>query len=804
MAKALVFEFQIKTDDGKSLKPIKVEAKNVNEALMKLGGQAEKTTKKLRSMSNIVILDGVQSAVQSLQSAMQGLTRAYAIQQEAETKLASNMRNTIGASDAEIQSIKDLCSAQQQLGVIGDEVQLAGAQELAVHVRRTETLKTLIPAMNDMIAKEKGLSATQESATNIAKMLGKVMDGQVTVLRRYGITASDAQLEILKLGTEEERAAVLSQLIADKMGGVNRELAKTSSGQMQQLTNALGDVAEQVGSVATVAMPYVAMAAQLTTAYTGFMKLTTGIKAATTAFVAFNAVTKASVIGVIVAALAGGIAYLSSVTGEATESVKKLTAAEQAAADAAEAMRSVNSEAANAGITARTELEKYIGTIENFKGTKVQEKKLVDELNAKYGTTMGYFRSLSEWYKALKANSEAYCKQLVNEAKARLLADQIAKQEMAAHDLVYDENGNKRKYDNKRETEEREGVYETSHSKHKNWKRKWKVGIAGTSEVEKKQAEYNQIIQNINHSREQLQELLQQPVEMPVMGSATPVGGEGGAGGSALSKIINPEGLAENFTNLQQFENRLSFLRESAKTASHEQLMVIQQMIEETERLKDIFEGKSEDFKWGSDGGTIRKVRKLEPTAITIPVKIVAEPPKDLEGTGSVNEEMKETVKASDLVSQSLGGVSSIIGNLSGTLGESAGAWTNYIANILQSVSKAIPALTALTAAKAAASAADVPIIGYIAAGAAIASVLASFAALPKFADGGIAYGPTVGLFGEYPGAANNPEVVAPLNRLQSLIEPAWSGMPDSLITRVSGRDLEIILRKRNRFKSRI
>lgn len=798
MAKALVFEFQIKTDDGKSLKPIKVEAKNVNEALMKLGGQAEKATKKLRSMSNIVILDGVQSAVQSLQSAMQGLTRAYAIQQEAETKLASNMRNTIGASDAEIQSIKDLCSAQQQLGVIGDEVQLAGAQELAVHVRHTETLKTLIPAMNDMIAKEKGLSATQESATNIAKMLGKVMDGQVTVLRRYGITASDAQLEVLKLGTEEERAAVLSQLIADKMGGVNRELAKTSSGQVQQLTNALGDLGEQVGGVLTKVQPYVAMAAQLTTATTGFIKLTTGIKGATTAFMAFNAVTKASIVGVIVAALAGGIAYLSSVTGEATESVKKLTAAEQAAADAAEAMRRVNTEAANAGITARTELEKYIGTIENFKGTKVQEKKLVDELNAKYGTTMGYFRSLSEWYKALKANSEAYCKQLVNEAKARLLADQIAKQEMAAHDIVYDENGNKRQYDNKRETEERTGEYYAGHRK------RWLVGKTGTSEVEKKQAEYNQIIQNINHSREQLQELLQQPVEMPVMGSATPVGFAGGEGGPALSKIINPEGLAENFTNLQQFENRLSFLRESAKTASHEQLMVIQEMIEETERLKDIFEGKSEDFKWGSNGGTIRKVRKLETTAITIPAKIVAEPPKDLEGTGSLSEEMKETVKASDLVSQSLGGVSSIIGNLSGTLGESAGAWTNYIANILQSVSKAIPALTALTAAKAAASAADVPIIGYIAAGAAIASVLASFAALPKFAEGGIVYGPTVGLFGEYPGAANNPEVVAPLNDLQSLIEPAWSGMPDSLTTRVSGRDLEIILRKWNRFKSRI
>jgi hypothetical protein len=41
---------------------------------------------------------------------------------------------------------------------------------------------------------------------------------------------------------------------------------------------------------------------------------------------------------------------------------------------------------------------------------------------------------------------------------------------------------------------------------------------------------------------------------------------------------------------------------------------------------------------------------------------------------------------------------------------------------------------------------------------------------LPKFAEGGIAYGPTVGLFGEYPGAANNPEVVAPLSKLKSML----------------------------------
>ena len=35
------------------------------------------------------------------------------------------MRNTMGATEEEIQSIKNLCSAQQELGVVGDEVQRA-------------------------------------------------------------------------------------------------------------------------------------------------------------------------------------------------------------------------------------------------------------------------------------------------------------------------------------------------------------------------------------------------------------------------------------------------------------------------------------------------------------------------------------------------------------------------------------------------------------------------------------------------------------------------------------------------------
>lgn len=63
-----------------------------------------------------------------------------------------------------------------------------------------------------------------------------------------------------------------------------------------------------------------------------------------------------------------------------------------------------------------------------------------------------------------------------------------------------------------------------------------------------------------------------------------------------------------------------------------------------------------------------------------------------------------------------------------------------------------------------------------------------------RFANGGIISGPTLGLVGEYAGARTNPEVIAPLDKLKSLLGSSDMGMSASV--RVSGEDLVIMLQK--------
>ncbi len=93
--------------------------------------------------------------------------------------------------------------------------------------------------------------------------------------------------------------------------------------------------------------------------------------------------------------------------------------------------------------------------------------------------------------------------------------------------------------------------------------------------------------------------------------------------------------------------------------------------------------------------------------------------------------------------------------------------------------------------------------VALVAGSAVINNMLETGPNVTAFADGGIVSGPTLGLMGEYPGASTNPEVIAPLDKLKSLMKPSDSGSGFIASTHVSGRDLAIVLNRYNKDNQR-
>ena len=269
--------------DNNSFKDLTKDAEGLKKAMAGVITEGQQLKGSVINFAALATgIDAAQRSFGQLQGAMQELADAYAVQETAERKLETVMRQRMGASEDDIQSIKDLASAQQEIGVIGDEVQLSGAQQVATFLKERDSLAALMPAMNNLLAQQKGLTATTGDAVQIGNLMGKAMMGQVDALKRVGITFTEAEGNVMKYGTEQERAAMLAQIITYNVGEMNAELANTESGKQQQLVNTLGDMKEELGALVNGALPFVTIAAESTQALASITTLITGVKALST------------------------------------------------------------------------------------------------------------------------------------------------------------------------------------------------------------------------------------------------------------------------------------------------------------------------------------------------------------------------------------------------------------------------------------------------------------------------------------------------------------------------------------------
>jgi hypothetical protein len=549
MAKEIKFNIKLLIDGKEQLVTASTSAKELRDNLDAAKSSAAKFREKMITVNQTVVaLQNASSAINGLRDTMAGLTANYNAVQQANTQLTTVMRQRMDATEEDIKKVNEVIGAQSKLGVIGGTIQKTGAQQIATFLKEKGTLEQLIPAMNDLLAQQKGLNATQEDARSVANLMGKAMTGQTSALRRVGITFSEAQENIMKYGTEQQRAAMLAQIITDNVGHMNAQLGKTDAGQLKQAEMQFAAIKVQIGELVSKWLPKITFAAQALTIVNSMISLGNSIKGATMVIANFGITTKAvnavcigfrasvvgltavtrvmqaaftgatigattlkvaiksllisTGVGVAVWALTEAISYLATSSDKAAGSTKQLTAEEEAAQTARQQEAQQRAE-----ISAAIDIN--IAKLKAFKGSKEEEKKLVGEMNNTYGDAMGYYSTVAQWYTALVGNSKAYCNQMINEIRIRDLANKAADLQQKRHDFTHDDNGKTRRFSKKRKTRQ-VAIGQVDAGDGKIIPQYADVEVKGSSDYEKANAKVTDLYRKEQVVRKQMESLVRE------------------------------------------------------------------------------------------------------------------------------------------------------------------------------------------------------------------------------------------------------------------------------------------------------
>ena len=227
---------------------LKKHTTNATGSLNKLGAQGAKTGDKLASLTKKVIgvvaaYAGFRQIVNFSKECIEAANR----QQMAETRLEATLANVKGTTQEGIAALKVYAKELQGVTSIGDEATIQGMSQLGTFQLQTDTIKTLTPALQDLAVAQFGTAVSGDQMQQMANLMGKVMAGNVSSLSRYGVIMDETQKNILKTGTESERAAMLVEVLGQNFGGLAEKMANTPAGRVQQLKNAWGDMQEVIG-----------------------------------------------------------------------------------------------------------------------------------------------------------------------------------------------------------------------------------------------------------------------------------------------------------------------------------------------------------------------------------------------------------------------------------------------------------------------------------------------------------------------------------------------------------------------------
>lgn len=640
---------------------------------------------------------------------------------------------------------------------------IAAAQFLIQNARAVDEMTAKVTGTNT--AMEQAAVRTDTQMHKYMQIKAVLEDLKITLTEHAGILAP-----IAMVAAENAQAiAMLRLAFGGLRGGVVR---------------AVVGIAGMVRATATATRNFVLYGGAARGAVAGTALLGTAARGAAAGVgmlgVALRALLVSTGIGVALMALGAAVSAFTDDTEEAA----------QAAESVADSYDSVKE--SMAGV--RAQMESDLATLKNWTGSKEEEASLVARLNNRYGETMGYFASVADWYKALTANSAAWCRQMENEARMRKLADEAAEIQQGIHDVRYNEDGSTKMYSTKREKRLVEGG-------------KWDwltVGYLSNlefeeipSDLEKANAKYRELQASLANVRKEMEALAKETVEYAVKGSSerpSLVSENSGdaMNGDAMNRVSTSAAV---LGSIDWYEGAIRGLQEQMNATAD--MGLARELQNRVEMLQSalgelkirIGIDKPEETaaaareltqRIGDDFAAWKEENPLQPLDMEDDEDRLAGMRKGLDKVG-------KTAQAT--------------GQMFGALGE---AFEQPAFNIMGTIAQAVATLALTFASSLKGTVTPWDWIAAAAAGTAtLISTIASIRQATAFAEGGIVSGPTYALVGEYAGARNNPEVIAPLNKLRSLIEPQRGFEAGQVRFEIEGRTLVGILEKVNRLSSR-
>lgn len=250
MAKTIGILLSLKDQFTTPLQKATKSIKNMDRQLEKAGNQVKAFGRKIK--------DGMKSVAKWAAIGFGALTAAAGVfikqsidaakdKLKADKMLETNLMKQANFKKEHIQMLKDEASALQDVGVVGDDVAVAGAGQLAIYKLKAEQIKTILPVIDDMVAKEKGFNGTQEDAIAMADVFGKAVEGKTKGLVKYGVSLTDAEEKLFKTMKREQRAEFLNKKLTAAIGGTNKALRETDEGKIVAAKGAWGDMQAELG-----------------------------------------------------------------------------------------------------------------------------------------------------------------------------------------------------------------------------------------------------------------------------------------------------------------------------------------------------------------------------------------------------------------------------------------------------------------------------------------------------------------------------------------------------------------------------